>query len=154
VAAFLPAEQDTVGAYVAGRELDQPPYWDVERARLGRSRDLQVELVVNGEVAARQTLTADGTWRDVEFAVTLPRSSWVALRVQHSAHTNPVFVLIGGQPIRASRRSAEWCRTSVDRCWQTKSPHIRAGEKAAAKAAYDVARRLYDRRIGECFDDR
>ena len=36
-------------------------------------------------------------------------SSWVALRVLRSSHTNPFFVLVGDKPIRASRRSAEWC---------------------------------------------
>ena len=33
-----------------------------------------------------------------------------------SAHTNPVFVIVGDQPIRASRRSAEWCLRGVDQC--------------------------------------
>ena len=41
---------------------------------------------------------------------TTVRSSWAALRVYPSAHTNPVFVLVGGRPIRASHRSAEWLR--------------------------------------------
>jgi hypothetical protein len=58
------------------------------------------------------------------------------------------------QPIRASRRSAEWCRKAVDVCWEKKSPKIRDAERAEAAAAYDVARNAYDKIIGESFDDR
>ena len=47
-------------------------------------------------------------------------------------------------PIRASRRSAEWCRLAVDRCWLMKAPLIREEERVEAEAAYDHARRVYD----------
>ena len=43
-----------------------------------------------------------------------------------SSHTNPVFVLVGDRPIRASRRSAEWCLDAVDVCWEQKKKAIRA----------------------------
>jgi hypothetical protein len=33
----------------------------------------------------------------------------VACRILPSSHTNPIFVLVGEQPIRAYRRSVEWC---------------------------------------------
>ena len=33
----------------------------------------------------------------------IKQSSWVALRIYPSSHTNPVFVLVGGKPIRASQ---------------------------------------------------
>ena len=39
--------------------------------------------------------------RDMTFDVKLERSSWVAVRILPSSHTNPVFVLVGGKPIRA-----------------------------------------------------
>src|SRR5206468_9943894 len=81
----------------------QSPYWDIERARVGSSREVPVELVVNGRSAARQTVIADGTVRDVSFEVPLRVSSWLAVRVYPSAHTNPVFALVDVQPIRASR---------------------------------------------------
>ena len=55
-----------------------------------------------------------------------------------------MFVLVDDAPIRASRRSAEWCRLAVDRCWLMKEPLIREEERAAAAAAYDHARRVYD----------
>jgi hypothetical protein len=60
-----------------------------------------------------------------------------------------VFATVGGQPIRASRRSAEWCLAAVNQCWTQKSPRIRAAEIEAARAAYDHARQVYRQRIAE-----
>jgi len=45
--------------------------------------------------------------RDIAFDVPLAKSSWIALRILPSSHTNPVFAIVDGKPIRASRRSAE-----------------------------------------------
>jgi hypothetical protein len=66
-----------------------------------------------------------------------------------SSHSNPIFVLVGDRPIRASRRSAEWLRGAVDQAWKMKAPRIRDSERAAAELAYDQARRVYDRIIAE-----
>ena len=143
-AAYLPAEQDEVGAAIAARSLTQPPYWHIERARIGTGRTVPVELIVNGEVVDRVEIEAEGEWHDLAFELALERSSWVALRVLGSSHTNPMFVLMDDAPIRASRRSAEWCRAAVDQCWLMKAPLIREAERGAAEAAYDHARRVYD----------
>ena len=104
---------------------------------------------MNGYPVAKQEVDADGAFRDLTFDVKLDRSSWVALRIYPSSHTNPVFVTVGGKPIRASRRSAEWCIKSVDQCWSKKSPAIRPAEREEAKAAYDVARAAYQKAFGE-----
>ena len=125
------------------RPLSEKPYWNIERARIGNSRTVPVEVVVNGKVVARKEIAADGQFRDVEFAVPIERSSWVALRIYPSSHTNPVFVEVGEKPIRASRASAEWCLQGVDRCWEQKAPQIRPEERPAAAEAYEVARRAY-----------
>ena len=85
----------------------------------------------------------------LEFDHELTRSSWVALRVLASSHTNPIFVLVGDKPVRASRRSAEWCREAVDRCWKMKRARIRDSEKDAARRAYDHARRVYEQIVIE-----
>ncbi|HEX8200073.1 MAG TPA: hypothetical protein VF590_06270, partial [Isosphaeraceae bacterium] len=106
-----------------------------------------VEVVVNGRAVARREVEADGTLRDVRFDVPIAHSSWVALRIYPSSHTNPVFVLVGGKPIRASRKSAAWCLQGVDRCWSQKERAIRPEERAEARKAYDAARAAY-RRIG------
>ena len=94
-------------------------------------------------------LVADGEWNPVEFEVPLRQSSWIALRIYPSSHTNPVFALIGDRPIRASARSAEWCRDAVDRCWEMKHSQIREAEREAAERAYDQARETYDRILEE-----
>lgn len=148
-AAFLPEVQDEIGAIIASRAPNLPPYWDVERARLGKSRKVAVELVVNGEAVDRKEIDADGRWQDLRFERQLDRSSWLALRVMYSAHTNPIFALVDGKPIRASRRSAEWCRQGVDRCWEMKRARFRAEDLKDAEAGYQKAREVYDRIIKE-----
>jgi hypothetical protein len=128
---------------------DQAPYWDVERARVGASREVPVELVVNGRVAERKTVLADGTVREVSFELPIRQSSWLAVRILPSSHTNPIFALVDGKPIRASRRSAEWALAGVNQCWTQKAPRIKPEELEAARQAYDHAREVYRRRIEE-----
>ena len=81
-------------------------------------------------------------------------SSWIAIRIFPSSHTNPIFVEVDGQPIRASKRSAQWCRDAVDTCWNQKVKQTRQSEKEAAKAAYDVARQAYAAILDQAYDDR
>jgi len=126
------------------------PFWHVERARIGESRDVKVEAVVNGYPVATQVIRADGTSRDVTFDVPIERSSWVALRILGSSHTNPIFVVVGGKPIRASKRSVEWCLKSVDVCWSQKERAIAPAEKEDAVAAYEHARQVYRKFLAEC----
>jgi hypothetical protein len=135
------------------RHYDQKPYWDIERARIAESREVPVELIVNGYPVARKNLVADGTIRDIAFDVPIGRSSWVALRILPSSHTNPIFVLVDGKPIRASRRSAEWCLKGVEQCFSQKDQFIKAAEKEDAKAAYAQAKETYQKRLAECDQD-
>lgn len=126
------------------------PYWHVERARIGNSRNVPVELVVNGIAVDRTEILADGQVRPVSFRTNISKSSWIALRIYPSSHTNPLFVTVGGMPVRASRESAEWCRKGVDVCWEQKKQRIRPQELEAAAALYDHARAAYDRILAEC----
>jgi hypothetical protein len=135
------------------RKFDQKPYWDIERARIGNTRTVPVELVVNGYAVERKIISADGSMQDVSFEAPLEKSSWLALRILPSSHTNPIFVLVDGKPIRASRRSAEWCMRSVDQCWKNKERFIRKDEVAQAKADYDHARAAYRKLLEECVAD-
>ncbi len=128
---------------------DQKPYWDVERARIPETGDVPVELVINGQVVETKTLRADGLVRDITFETKVERSSWVALRIPMTSHTNPIFVTVDGKPIRASRRSGEWALAAVNQCWTQKAPRIRDTEIEAARAAYDHARQTYRRLIAE-----
>jgi hypothetical protein len=95
-------------------------------------------------------LLADGKPRSIKFKTAVERSSWIALRILPSSHTHPVFVQVGGKPIRASKRSAEWCRACVDKLWEVKSPFMRESERATAAQAFDHARKTYDTITEEC----
>jgi hypothetical protein len=157
--ALRPAAKVTVSALIAAR-LDPTPTadtrrnaaeepWHLEHARYGDGREVPVELVMNGAPVERRMITADGVPRRVTFKIRIERSSWVSLRILPSGHTYPVFARANGKPIRASRRSAQWCRKCVDKLWEVKSPHIRDSEREAAAAAYEYARAIYDRIINE-----
>lgn len=129
------------------------PYWHLERARIGTSRKVAVELIVNGMPVQQEAIEADGSMQDVSFETEILRSSWIALRVLPSSHTNPIFVPVKGAPIRASRRSAQWCRTGVDVCWGQKLKRIRPSEMAAAAAAFEHARTAYDHILAQSSAD-
>jgi hypothetical protein len=139
--------------YDAGQRTRWPmwvrPYWHVERARIGNTRNVKVELIVNAEAVAERVLPADGKLREVSFDVTIERSSWVAMRITGTSHTNPVFVVVNGESIRASRQSAEWCLKGVEQCWKQKKSTYAASEMDDAIAAYEHARRVYRRIIEE-----
>ncbi|QDV24849.1 hypothetical protein Q31a_31710 [Aureliella helgolandensis] len=143
VAAYLPEQRDAFGREIAARRLDEKPYWHLERARVGETRQVPVEVIVNGQAVAEQQIVADGTPQSLTFDIEIPHSSWVALRILPSMHSNPIFVIVDNQPIHASRRSAEWCRDAVEVCWSQKSQRIRQEEIESAKAAYDQARKVY-----------
>jgi hypothetical protein len=150
-----------VTAKVAARLNEQPnpalqnldyskkPYWDIERARIGDTREVPVEVLVNGYPVAKRNIIADGKLQDVSFDVQIDRSSWVALRILPSSHTNPIWVRVGGQPMSPSRRSAEWCLKGVNQCWSQKKRFIKASEMADAEAAYDHARKAYQNLLNE-----
>ena len=97
-------------------------------------------------------LLANGRVQDLDFEFTPDRSSWVAVRIPAGSHTNPVFVELDGRPIRASKKSAQWCLKAVDVCWASKSPKIRDSERPAAAAAYEVARQAYRKILAEATD--
>lgn len=154
VAAFLAEEPDPYfAAHLAAdpptRKPDTRPFWSLDWARLGGSRRVPVEVVVNGKPVARREIEADGEPRDLEFDVALDQSSWVALRILPSSHTNPVFVEVAGKPIRASRASAEWCLAGVKQCRAQKERFMDEDELADFHAAYDHAEKVYARLIGE-----
>ncbi len=134
---------------IANRPLDEKPYWHLERARKGTTRKVPVEVIVNGKVAAVREIEADGSMTEVACEVAIERSAWVALRVLWSSHTNPVFVVVGDAPIRASKRSARWCLAGVERCRQQKARFIADGERADFTAAYDHAAATYRRIVDE-----
>jgi len=130
------------------------PFWHLERSRIGRSREVNIELIINARPVARKKILADGILRPVVFEkIKIKKSSWIAVRVLGSSHSNPIFVLVGDKPIRASRKSGQWCLKSVDQCWSQKKKFIAKKEMDDAVAAYDHARKIYRRIISESESD-
>ncbi len=101
----------------------------------------KVELVVNGQVAASQEVPADDKEHSLSFDVKIDRSSWVALRHFPQMHTNAVTVIVGGKPIRGSRKSALWCIEVIDQLWRVRGtgpkPAIAASEIEEARKTFD-----------------
>jgi hypothetical protein len=128
-------------------------HWNIEKARLGETRQVPVEVLVNGEPVAKREIVADGKLQDLSFDVKIDRSSWVAMRILPSSHTNPIFVLVDGKPIRASKRSLDWCLKSVEQCWSQKQKFLRGAEKEGAEQDYAHAREVYTKRLAECTVD-
>jgi hypothetical protein len=131
------------------RRYDQKPYWDVERARVGDSRKVPVEVLVNGVAVARREIEADGSAQDLVFDVPIKQSSWVALRILPSSHTNPIWVTVAGKEVRASRQSAQWLHDAVDVCYRAKVNRVRLEERGEMERAYNHARDTYKRLISE-----
>ena len=105
-----------------------------------------VEIVVNGQAVASKYVPADGKAHDLKFQLPVDQSSWIALRHFPQLHTNPVNVIVGGKPIRASRESALYCAEAVKRLWKNRSKRISEPEKAAANKAYQRAIKTYEKR--------
>jgi hypothetical protein len=95
-----------------------------------------VELVINGQVAASRKVPADDQLHELEFLATIDRSSWVAVRHFPQLHTNPVSVLIGDKPIRASRKSALWCAAAIQQLWRARSEKIVSHEREEARKTF------------------
>ena len=149
VAALLSEKPTPEGLAIRKKRLDEKPYWHIERCRLGETRRVPVELIVNGDAVERREIEADGSLQTLKFATKINQSSWIALRILPSCHTNPIWVKIGDSPTHPRRQSAEWCRTAVDVCWKSKQAQIRESERPAAKAAYDKAAAFYEGVIKE-----
>jgi hypothetical protein len=118
--------------------------------RLPTGKTRLVELIVNGQVAAKQEVPADDEPHGLAFEVPIERSSWVALRQFPQMHTNPVEVLVGDQPIRASRKSAEWCVAVIEQLWRVRRNAIAPNERAEAERTFQWAIERYRKIAAEC----
>jgi hypothetical protein len=107
----------------------------------GRKRT--VELIVNGNVAAKEEVAADDQTHEISFEVPIERSSWVALRHFPEMHANPVNVIVEGKPIRASRKSALWCIGVIEQLWRVRGPGLARSEHADAEKTFQKALEIY-----------
>jgi hypothetical protein len=109
-----------------------------------------VELIVNGKVAASQEVPADDKVHELTFEVAVERSSWIALRSFPQMHTNAVNVTIGGEPIRASRKSALWCVACIEQLWRQRWRAIAENERQEAEQTFQKAIQQYRKIAQEC----
>lgn len=129
---------------------------DTIELHLERSRDFEikgsrlVELVVNGKVLQSKKVPADGREYELKWTVKIDRSSWIALRHFPQMHTNPVNVIIGGKPIRASRSSALWCAESIRNLIENRMRFISDAERTEALKTFNKAIATYEKIAGEC----
>ena len=122
-------------------------------AYLEGSPDVPVELIVNGFPVDTSRLKTDGSVQEITFEAEFDRSSWVAIRVFPHAHTNPIYVIVDGKPVRGSVDSLRWCLAGVNQCWKSKQKVYDADEQDDAKAAYDHARGIYMKLIREATEE-
>jgi hypothetical protein len=108
-----------------------------------------VELVVNGFPVAEQQIPADGNEHLLRFEHAVEKSSWAAIRILPSAHTNPVFIEVAGKPVRANRDSVRWCLHSLEQCWKAKVGTYRGEEREQAREAYELARERFEAILAE-----
>jgi hypothetical protein len=113
-----------------------------------------VEIVVNGRVVASKSVLVDGEGHDLDFEVKIQESSWVALRHFPQLHTNPVNVLVGNKPIRASRASALWCIETIEQLWRARERAIAQPERAEARRTFDEAAEKFRRIAAESPSER
>jgi hypothetical protein len=102
-----------------------------------------VEIVMNGQVVATQQVPADDQVHELSFDVDIDRSSWLALRHFPQLHTNPVQVVVAGQPIRASRQSALWCIGCIEQLWRVRAEKIAPAERDEAYRTFLTAIERY-----------
>jgi hypothetical protein len=116
--------------------------------------------VQNGSVVASKTAEASpGSPAVFETTIDFRHSGWLAARRMdwqngHQTHTGAVYVLVQGQPIRASADDAEYFVQWIDNLIQQTSPggpwsNFLGDDRAAAQARYRQARAIFADRARE-----
>ena len=120
----------------------------------------RIELVHNGAVVASQTaeVTPDSP-AVFETTFDFRQSGWLAARRMdwqsgHQTHTGAVFVIVHGQPIRASASDAEFFVKWINNLIQQTSPGgawtmFLTNDREAAQARYRKARAIFEERARE-----
>jgi hypothetical protein len=127
---------------VAGREpgaiLDVESAESVATATFHRPIE-KLEIVANGRIVASAAGDGKRTELALTFRVPTPESTWIAARVlaarepeepEVRAHTNPVYVLRSGRPVRI-----ESAREAVLKRWRAETDYYRSGGLTFARDA-------------------
>ncbi|HKV38330.1 MAG TPA: CehA/McbA family metallohydrolase [Blastocatellia bacterium] len=120
----------------------------------------RIEVVQNGSVVASQTAeAAPGSPAVFETTLDFRQSGWLAARRMdwqsgHQTHTGAVFVVVKGQPIRASASDAEFFVQWIDNLIRQTSPggawsSFITNDREAAQARYRKARAIFEERARE-----
>jgi hypothetical protein len=120
----------------------------------------RIEVVQNGSVVASQTAdVAPGSPAAFETTVEFQKSGWLAARRMdwqngHQTHTGAVYVIVKGQPIRASAADAEFYVKWIDNLIQQTSPGgawstFLSHDREAAQVRYRKARGIFEERARE-----
>ncbi|MYB32279.1 MAG: hypothetical protein F4Y20_07115 [Acidobacteria bacterium] len=121
-----------------------------------------LEIVQNGRIVHRVDATGDLKSIDAELEIPVEGSGWIAARAlgppQHGAmdsylfaHTNPVFVIAGGEPIRSLDDAAFFVRW-IDEVLEELRAMDRwddPAQKAEVLATFEEGRRLYQAQVDE-----
>ena len=99
VAALLQEKPTQKAETIRKARFDMKPYWHIERCQVGDSRKVSVEIIVNGQAVAQREIVADGSTETLDFNINIPHSSWAAVHILSSVHTNPIFVHVAEKPI-------------------------------------------------------
>ena len=127
----------------------------------------KAELIFNGDVMETMSFDGDQTLLDLVREVTVDRSGWFHLRVERlpderypldaafaQAFTNPIWVLIGDQPVRDAE-SARYCLRWIDKLqgmadewpgWRSEK------EQEHVDRQFEEARQIYRRFESEAGD--
>ena len=113
-----------------------------------------VEVLVNGEPRARVSVPEGPQLAQVSLPVS--RSSWIAAR-SHNALTSPVYVLVGGAPVRASADDTCYLWRSLEKVEElvtTRILNLYESEPVALaayrEAASELQRRFVESGGGVC----
>ncbi len=155
----------TLNGREPGAELVFPEGVHQVRARVSLRSIVPVdhlEIVANGAVVATLPITEGGMSADTTVTLPVARSGWFTLRAYHPqpspavldlypfATTSPVYVTVGGRPVRSApdaRFFVQWierieAHADAHREWNT------ADEKAAVMARLAQAKAEFVRRAG------
>ena len=123
-----------------------------------------VTLIFNGDVVEKIPLAADHKSAELKKSLRVTRSGWYHLRAEGAAEdrfpldtafaqafTNPVWITVGGQPVR-NRAAAEYCLKWIDLLQKQAEawPDWRSErERGHVFAQFDEARAVYRRMLAE-----
>jgi TolB protein len=148
-----------------GQELALPAGAHELRAHVSLRSNVPVdhlEIIGNGDVVQQVPLTGDRTRASVDVRLPVRRSGWFLLRARTDravypvldlypyATTSPVYVIVGGQPIR-SPGDAEYFMAWIDRLAAGVKQHTGWNGKAEQGAVLELlakARAEFERRTG------